>query len=120
MLVEFENVRQLPNERRRRWFSSDTLELIVWFENDAVVGFQLCYDKNNIEKALTYLEGRGYTKTIIDDGDVSRGGHKKSPILKTSEISVTGQLYDLFNVQSLKIETAIRMYVSEHIERYIE
>lgn len=61
-LREISRVRQVPGESCRRWFSSDTLDLVVWLAdgNDnasaagTVLGFQLCYDKLHAEHALTW------------------------------------------------------------------
>ena len=53
-LTEIPEVRQIPDEPRRRWFRSDDLDLIVWCdESGAPTSFQLCYDKPRSEHALT-------------------------------------------------------------------
>ena len=44
-LREIVDVRQVPGEPKRRWFSSDDIDLIVWLDDSgAPVSFQLCYD----------------------------------------------------------------------------
>ena len=54
-LVEIIHVRQVPGDPRRRWFSSDDMDLIVWYDDsDAPIGFQLCYDKLRSERALRW------------------------------------------------------------------
>jgi len=46
MLTESANVRQFKGEPRRRWFQSQTEDLIVWYADDgSILGFQLCYDR---------------------------------------------------------------------------
>lgn len=52
MFREFEGVRQEPGGRRR-WFESDGCDLVVWYEPDAISGFQLLYATGNGERALT-------------------------------------------------------------------
>jgi hypothetical protein len=45
MLKEVRDVRQVPGDARRRVFFAEDLDLTVWFDrDDAVMGFELCYD----------------------------------------------------------------------------
>lgn len=84
MLREIRDVKQVPGEPRRRWFSDEAFDLIVWFEpEDQIIGFQLCYDKGTGQKALTWLKGDGYQHSRIDDGD-NPGKMKASPVLETN------------------------------------
>ena len=82
MLREVRHVMQVPGEPRRRWFSDENFDLIVWFspENE-VIGFQLCYDKETEQKALTWLNQEGYRHSRVDDGD-NPGKMKASPVLE--------------------------------------
>lgn len=82
MLSEVKNVRQIPGDPPRRWFSDDYFDLIVWFDADGSVwGFQLCYDREASPRALTWTKPGGYSHSGIDDGESSMGRHKSSPIL---------------------------------------
>ena len=82
MLTETKNVRQIENEPPRRWFSDDYFDLIVWFDKDGSIwGFQLCYDRKESPRALTWTKAGGYEHSGIDDGEGPTGGHKSSPIL---------------------------------------
>ncbi len=42
MIVEKKDARQIENEGFRRWFTDDFFDLIVWYENKEITGFQLC------------------------------------------------------------------------------
>lgn len=82
MLREIHDVRQVPGEPRRRWFSDEDFDLIVWLDpQDRLIGFQLCYDKETEQKALMWLEDDGYRHSRIDDGD-NPGKMKASPVLE--------------------------------------
>jgi len=82
MFSETPNVRQIKGEPRRRWFSDEDLELIVWFgEDDRIVGFQLCYEIEKQPKALTWRESGGFLHSGIDDGENRGRHHKATPIL---------------------------------------
>lgn len=82
MLREEKNVRQVPGEPARRWFSDEYFDLIVWLEPDGVVwGFQLCYDRGYKPRALTWTKQHGYKHAGIDDGEGAGGTQKGSPVL---------------------------------------
>lgn len=81
-LREIRNVRQVPGERRRRWFTSEAMDLIVWIDETwAPVAFQLCYDKGPNERALTFSADGALTHEAVDDGEASARPYKATPIL---------------------------------------
>jgi len=81
MLTEIHDVRQIPGENSRRWFTDRFFDLIVWHDGaGGVEGFQLCYDKEDTEKALTWYREKGYSHDLIESGD-RIGGFKMAPIL---------------------------------------
>jgi len=67
-------LRELPPKRvrkepRRRWFWSARCDFIVWLsDDDAVLGFQFCYDKDGAERALTWMPGCGFSHMRVDTG----------------------------------------------------
>jgi len=72
------HLRELPpkrvdNEPARRWFWSARCDLIVWLSgNGALLGFQFCYDKEDLERALTWMSGRGFSHMRVDTGPTKR------------------------------------------------
>ena len=82
MLREIHNPKQYPEEGFRRWFTDDYFDLIVWYEDDkkTITGFQLTYDKERKERALTWKSTGSYTHMGVDDGEIY-GGYKMSPVL---------------------------------------
>lgn len=65
-------VRQIADEPRRRWFFSHRQDLVVWYDaTDAIVGFQLAYDKYRRERAISWKAGLGYRHHAVDDGEQS-------------------------------------------------
>lgn len=82
MLREIKDTRQVPGETPRRWFTDEATDLIVWFDaNDAITGFQLCYDKPFAEHALTWRQDTGFLHDRVDDGEGKPGSYKGTPIL---------------------------------------
>jgi len=81
-LKEIRNVRQVPGEHARRWFTSAELDLIVWVDGSGdPLGFQLCYDKGPGEKALTRTTSGEVSHACVDDGENRRSGYKETPVL---------------------------------------
>jgi len=60
------------------------MDLVVWSEPDGhVSSFQLCYDKNHAERAITWNESaNSVSHRAVDDGEGVVGmRHKATPIL---------------------------------------
>lgn len=82
MLKEVSDVRQVEGGRPRRWFQSGDEDLIVWYgEDGSIYGFQLCYDRKKDERALTWMQGKGYSHNRIDSGEDHAMRYKGSPLL---------------------------------------
>lgn len=83
MLREISTTRQRPDEPRKRWFSSASMDLVTWFDDDEeLVAFQLCYDKHHAECAVIWRRsGTRLEHLVVDDGESTPGKHKASPIL---------------------------------------
>ena len=101
MLYELNHTRQIEGEHFRRWFSDEVFDLIVWYSEQSVIsGFQLCYRFGNIERALTWYDTRGFSHTVVDDGDSWGAGFKMTPIL------LAGGNFNKDKVLSLFLEAA--------------
>jgi len=72
MLKEVRSTKR-DDGRFRRWFSDEYFDLIVWYEaaKDHVVGFQLCYDKEGMERAFSWSLDKGISHSRIDSGEAS-------------------------------------------------
>lgn len=67
---EIANVRQEAGEPWRRFFQGQGLELTVWYESakqERPIGFQLCYDTDGAEHALTWMEGQKASHTYVQN-----------------------------------------------------
>ena len=79
-LQEYKRTRQVKGEPRKRWFTSQELDLFVWFDkNDEPIGFQFCYDKQLGEHSISWDKEKDFRYTAVDDGGSLK--HKGSPIL---------------------------------------
>jgi|SRR5688572_30659077 len=82
MLREIPMARQVPGEPKRRWFTSSNIDLFVWVtDDDSAAGFQLCYDKQHREHALTWTEATGFSHLAVDGGESRPARYKGAPLL---------------------------------------
>ena len=70
MLQRIRGVRQDEASRERHWFQDDFFDLFAWTNaTGEVVAFQLCYDRLNRERVLSWSESAGFIHRRIDDGE---------------------------------------------------
>jgi hypothetical protein len=118
MMHEVKNVRQVPGEGRRRWFSDQFFDLIVWYgDQKSAVGFQLCYDKNIKERALTWRRGVGFSHEKVDDGETP-GHMKMTPVLVPDGLFDASGIAARFKKESSKIDPEISKLVIETLESF--
>ena len=69
-------------EQHRRWFSNEDFDLFVWFDDlGAIAGFELCYDRSDVERALSWSPIRGYRHWRVDTGEATGLNYDMTPIL---------------------------------------
>jgi len=116
MLEEVLNVRQIDGEPRRRWFSDDYFDLIVWFDDDEkILGFQLSYGRFKGEHALIWHRESGYGHYRVDDGEGRPGKPKASPVLLPDGNFDSKGIAGIFKRESSKIDPLIATLVAEKI-----
>lgn len=120
MLRELSSARQVPGESRRRWFTSDHCDLIVWLrDDDSAEAFQFCYDKGSGEHALTWTERGGFSHMAVDPGD-KPAGHKGAPILLANGAFEASRILQLFQAQSSQLPSEYVAFVSGKLCRLID
>jgi len=115
MLKEFPAT-QPPGEPRRRWFSGDDLDLIVWLAPDAttITGFQLCYKRTGADYALTWTPEAGFRHDHVDDGEANPEKNQ-TPILVADGAVDSNTLLARFMRSSAEIDPAVREVVLEKL-----
>jgi hypothetical protein len=118
-----ENVRQHRGEGFRRWFRDEQFDLIVWYKNSRgfeipdIIGFQLCYDTNGDERAVTWYASGSYTHDRVDDGD--RAGRRDlSPILVSDGVFPAERVAEDFRRASAGIDRRIAELVHDRLVNY--
>jgi hypothetical protein len=120
-LIEFEDVRQIPGEPRRRWFTCEDLELVVWCDESAgPIGFQLCYKNGGSEYALTWNPDRGFSHKIVDDGEQRPGKHKATPILVAGAPVSASLIRERFALVSVGLPVQIAEFVGKKLREGAE
>jgi hypothetical protein len=120
MLTEIRETRQIPGEGYRRWFTDERMDLIVWYthEKGKIIGFQLCYDKEEDEKALTWTRESGFTHERVDDGGDRGYSHKGTPLLLPDGEFRSDRVLRDFTLLAEEIEEPLRRFVGEVLKRY--
>ena len=117
MLSEFKDVSQHVGEPRRRYFVSQYFDLYVWEDKDGqFVGFQLCYDKSNKERALSYIDGV-FTHRGIDTGEANASVNR-TPILVADGVFSKKENLDRFIDESKLIDQKVAAYVIEMLKKF--
>lgn len=118
MLSEIRNARQVPGEGFRRWFTDDYFDLIVWYGDDrTLIGFQLCYDKQQQERALTWTRDQGFHHNRIDSGEVP-GHSKMTPVIIADGAFSRDPVAERFRTACADIDPAIATFVFDTIREY--
>ena len=119
MLYEIKDVRQIKGEGKRRWFTSDNFDLIMWYGDDGSIdGFQLCYDKMGKERALTWRPGDRYSHMKIDSGELWPT-FNKTPILVADGVFNKKLVLAQFQKESSIVDKNIKEFVSNKIKQYV-
>ena len=118
MLKEITYVRQIAGEPRRRWFEDEYFDLIVWFDaQDAIVEFELCYDKPKNQRALRWERPHAYSHFRVDDGEHHAGRGKASPILLRDPRFDREKVLARFELESTGLEEGISRLVREKLSQ---
>ena len=120
MLREWTGVRQRPEEGRRRWFTDVDMDLIVWYTDAGEIrGFQLCYEKQTDQHAVTWFADGTYSHARIDDGESGRAiGVKETPILVQDGVFDASEVAEAFRREAGDVDPDLRELVYERIRGF--
>jgi len=109
----------VSGDRDRQWMSDDYFDLIVWYKPDgAIHGFQLCYGKPAWERALTWLDGRGFSHTEIDTGE-EKATRNRTPILVPDGSFPAAKVAHEFARRSVNLPRDLRDLVESKIAEFV-
>jgi hypothetical protein len=115
MLHEQRNVRQVPGDHFRRWFSDENLEIVVWYdEAGAIFGFQVCYDPRDQPRALTWTRKRGFSHAAIDSGE-DKPTSNRTPTLSPSPDYDAAKLHEAFRASGPGLPEHERAFIEDKL-----
>lgn len=100
--------------------SDDFFDLIIWYEpSGEIYGFQLCYNKKDMECALTWNPSHGFAHSVLDTGEQSPLGNN-TPVLKSeaSRKLPFGVVFREFQIRTVPLESSIREFVTDRLIEY--
>jgi len=119
VLSEISNPRQVVGEGLRRWFTDDYFDLIVWYGTEEhPIGFQLCYDKPDHERALTWTRAHGFQHDRVDAGEIP-GHPKMTPIIVADGAFDRDPVAERFRRASAGMDPRIASFVLEKLGNYV-
>jgi hypothetical protein len=120
MLTELGVTRQEPTGPRRRWFTSEGCDLILWLNDDGTLwGFQFCYDKPADEHALTWARDFGYSHMKVDTGGPRRSEKEASILVLDGNFDPAHILHSL-EQESAQVPEPYRGFVTERIRELLQ
>ena len=118
MLRKIKDMKRVPAQSLRRWFSDTSFDLIVCYASGMEIkGFQLCYRRGVDERELTCHQQVGFSYNRIE-GDEKPGRYKMAPVLVPDGLFGKNQILALFTEQSAEIDPAKASFVCEKIMEY--
>jgi hypothetical protein len=110
-------IQRFHNDLDKSYSADDYLDLVVWYEfSGEVHGYQLCYDRFDAPRAITWTRERGFSHCFVDG---SRGrGFGMSPVLESCKAFAWRMVLREFMERSVNLDPAIRHMVQEQIVRH--
>jgi hypothetical protein len=119
MLSEITYVKHIDGDLRRRWFADEEFDLIVWLgDDDAIAGFQLCYDKSKDQRAFTWRSPNASRHDRVDDGENDPGRYKSTPILVPDGAFDAARVSEAFRRSSTDIDDEIAELVLKQLRSW--
>lgn len=118
MLEEVAHVTQYEPGKYRRWFHDDFFDLYTW-ETPAgeMIGFQLCYAKDDKQRALRWSAKGGYRHEGVDQPE-DKPGRAASAIFVADGIFDPSGIGGRFGAEATSLPPKIKNFIGEKIRAY--
>ena len=84
------------------------------------MGFQLCYDKDATEHAISWIADRGFNHMRVDTGGGQFGDGKGTPFLVANGVFEPNRILELFRAECQLIPAEFVNLVSEKLQEIAE
>ena len=119
MLRELENIKQVVGDPRRRWFTDDYFDIIVFYDqDDKPLGFHLCYCKNENERILVWKKNAGYQHGSVDAGKIFFGRRKGSPLMVSDGLFEKPTVTEYFHTAKSGIDSVVADFIENRIAEH--
>jgi hypothetical protein len=116
MLSEVAKTKQVDGEPVKRWFTSDNMDLFVWLDDENnILNYQLTYDKERNEKALTWDKTEGFKHLVVENSERSCK-YPQSPLLKVGGTLDLQKLLTHFDAYSQTLYSEIKSFIISRIK----
>lgn len=85
MLREISSTHQNNHNQFKCWFTDSDMDLFIWFKNRAPVCFQLCYNKRQQERSVSWHIDNGFSHNLIRPKN--RNAKYRIPATQSPEIA---------------------------------
>lgn len=118
MLSEVTHVTQYETGKHRRWFHDDYFDLYTWeSQQGKLQGFQLCYAKDDVQRALRWSPEAGYQHEGVDQPE-DKPGRAMSAIFVADGLFDPDGIGARFEHASIGLPPNITDFVIDKIRRY--
>lgn len=114
---EIGSVRQDSERGYRRWFQDAYFDVFVWQdEAGRPIAFQLCYDREKAEGAISWSRESGFAHARVDAG-AKQAKYGMSPILRPDGVPPFFRIYNRF-VAASDWDPELHAFVTERLREY--
>ncbi len=118
MMYRILNVRQVPGEDFKVWFTDDYWDLFIWIDkNKRVSSFQLGYGKPAEEQMIIWRRGGGITAARVSDGEENLTENRTPMLTENSDYDLDSVI-KRFSEDSKKINSKISDFVISTLSRH--
>lgn len=118
MLTEWLGASRSDSGAVRRWFVDDDMDLIVWFRDQVITDFQLCYDKRGDQHAITWSDNGSVQHRRVDAGDRPSGRAKSSPVITGVASRAIEELPVRFANRASELDPSMTAFVTKVIQSF--
>lgn len=114
-------LRELRSRPGQRWFSDADRDLYVWLDADhRITGFQLCYDKQGSERAITWRVGGSMEHDSVRGGEELPTRNDAPELVPLTDVPPLARLRDEFEQAGRDIDPGVYSFVRHVLSTYAE
>src|SRR6187431_1851269 len=98
-------IRRFSNDLDKSFTADNYMDLVVWYDpNGEVHGFQLCYDRHDNPRAVTWTRVRGFSHCVVQPYGSTGLDFGMSPVLESTNEFPWSAVLREFNERSAGLD----------------